>query len=136
MSTKSANNAFAMANINKIILVGHCGFDGGNIARVAQQAAPQAEVSSADSAQDLEGVGPESLLLVNRVLDGGYGTSSGVELIQKLSTRDNPPATMLVSNFPDAQADAEKAGALPGYGKNDLATDAATSKIKAALNGG
>lgn len=124
-----------MANIKQIILVGHCGFDGGNIANTAKQAAPDAKVTSADSAQALDSAGPDALLLVNRVLDSGFGTNSGVELIRKLSSRDNAPAMMLVSNFSDAQAEAEEAGALPGFGKSDLGSDTAAQRIKAAVNG-
>ena len=75
-----------------------------------------------------------TLVLVNRQLD--IDSSSGVDLILKL--RANPAGQavkfMLVSNFDWAQAEAVKAGALPGFGKDDLATGKAGEVLGQVLS--
>jgi hypothetical protein len=40
---------------------------------------------------------------------------------------------MLVSNYPDAQAAAEKAGALPGFGKRDIGSPRVKELLRDAL---
>jgi hypothetical protein len=75
----------------------------------------------ADDADDLEAeLSRASVLLVNRVLDGDFGTSSGIELIARLAKAENRPAMLLISNYPEAQQQAIAAGALPGFGKAEL----------------
>jgi CheY-like chemotaxis protein len=60
------------------------------------------------------------LVLVNRVFDANG--DSGLKFIKLLkatpATKDIP--VMLISNYADAQADAEAAGALPGFGKKQI----------------
>ena len=41
---------------------------------------------------------------------------------------------LLVSNFEDAQAQAEAAGAMPGFGKSDLYHDDTTQRLKDAAS--
>ncbi|MEO0716799.1 MAG: hypothetical protein AAFY58_07400, partial [Planctomycetota bacterium] len=72
-------------------------------------------------------------LLINRVLDGSFKTESGIELIRALATLDTAPSLMLISNFADAQAEAESAGATKGFGKSELNTDPARSALRAAV---
>jgi len=57
----------------------------------------------------------DALLLVNRILEGRFDCSSGIELIE--SMKNSAGVKMLISNLPDAQAEAEKAGAVKGFGK-------------------
>ncbi len=63
---------------------------------------------------------PEDLLLVNRELDGRFDTQSGIDLISQVAKQSDPPVTMLISNFQDAQSQAVTAGAKPGFGKSQL----------------
>ena len=120
--------------IGKVVLVGHCGFDQGSIGRAVVKALPGVAVESVYDTADLDRhAGPEALLLVNRVLDGRFGTGSGVDLIAELSRRDNPPKMMLISNYPDAQAKAVEAGALPGFGKNALRDPQTAQKLQAVV---
>ncbi len=115
----------------RIVLVGHCGPDAWALKTAVERAAPGAEVTNVQSSTDLGSLLEEAdLLLVNRVLDGDFGTGNGVELIGNLNTN---VATMLVSNFTDAQAAAEAAGAKPGFGKSDLYAEETTARIQAAL---
>jgi two-component system chemotaxis response regulator CheY len=60
------------------------------------------------------------LVLVNRKLDLDY--SDGLEIIRRLKAEPALRAVpvMLVSNYPEAQAEAVAAGAEPGFGKAQL----------------
>lgn len=119
--------------IQQVVLVGHCGFDSGAIARAVAAALPGVPITSADDSTTLARVArPDALLLINRVLDYGFNTSNGVDLIRALREQADAPRCVLISNYPDAQQAAEDAGALPGFGKNDLGRAAATQRLKAA----
>ena len=122
--------------VTHVLLIGHCGFDGASIRRVAEKALPDAKIVVVGSSRDLETYGnPSALWLVNRQLGGGFGTPSGVELIRQHAGQDEPPLMMLVSNFEDAQAEAEAAGALPGFGKSALGSPATLEAIRRAAAG-
>ncbi|MEM9347483.1 MAG: hypothetical protein AAGB26_12775 [Planctomycetota bacterium] len=126
--------------IQRIALVGHCGFDSGSLSRFAEDVAPGAEVVRVNDQQSLDRVADSmTLLLVNRVLDGRFDAGrSGIDLIEAIAGHDNAGPTMLISNYEDAQAQAESAGALPGFGKSeigDLATRQRVSEAIAAYTG-
>jgi len=119
----------------RILLVGHCGPDSSYLRMAVRSASAEAIVSLANDDTQLSraiatGV---DLLLVNRSLDGHFADGGGVELIKSLRAGDANLKMMLVSNLPDAQAAARAAGALPGFGKNDLGRPAAVAAIKGAL---
>ncbi|HUB25496.1 MAG TPA: hypothetical protein VL992_08690 [Tepidisphaeraceae bacterium] len=119
----------------KVLLVGHCGPDSSYLRAAIRAAAPDAVVQSTCDAAEFErhlaaGI---DLLLVNRVLDGDFFQASGVELIRSLHGLHPGLKTMLVSNLPDAQAQARAAGAIPGFGKSDLGKPAVVAALKEAL---
>ncbi|MEO0512833.1 MAG: hypothetical protein AAF108_08065 [Planctomycetota bacterium] len=117
-------------------LVGHCGPDSFMLKNALERALPGATVSMVNEESVLQdAMGGSSLLLVNRVLDGAFPTESGVELIRTLAAADKAPPAMLISNFADAQEEAESAGAVPGFGKNDTGSPEAAEKIVAAVGG-
>ncbi len=119
----------------RILDVGQCGFDHGSIARHLKRAY-EAEVTAADSTgQALASLraGEFDLVLVNRVFDGD-GTP-GVDLIRAIKA---DPAlaslpVMLVSNYPQAQAEAQQLGALPGFGKDDIRSGRTVPALEAAI---
>jgi two-component system, chemotaxis family, chemotaxis protein CheY len=119
----------------KVLSVGQCGPDHGSISWSLRNE-HGAEVSSADTpseALELLRSGTYQLVLVNRVFDADG--SSGLELIRAIKT---DPAlsgvpVMLVSNFPDAQREAEAIGALPGFGKAQITASATRERLKAVL---
>jgi len=123
--------------IHKVVLVGHCGADQFMLQRAVSQAL--GDVVSVTSVNDWDtlvaGGGPGSLMLVNRVLDGRFGTGSGVELIGRLCGQPDPPVTVLVSNFEDAQEQAVGVGALRGFGKSDLNTPTVAGLLKQMVFG-
>ncbi|MEM1028335.1 MAG: hypothetical protein AAGJ38_09655 [Planctomycetota bacterium] len=114
-----------------VALVGHCGFDGSSLTRLAKSALPDAEIVAVNHQKDLDTVAHgQALLLINRVLDGRFDAESSVSMIEQLAERDDAPAMMLISNYPDAQAQAEAAGALPGFGKSDLGRAEITERLR------
>lgn len=122
----------------RVVLVGHCGADGRMLCAAVRRAAPEAVVVHADDQASLDAEIPRaSLLLINRVLGSEYAHEVGVDLIREIASLDvaPKPVTMLVSNYEDAQAAAERAGAKPGFGKQDLNTPKVADRLRAALNG-
>lgn len=120
----------------KIALVGHCGPDSSYLRIAASKVSKQVAVTSVASNHELDDLLSEgvTLLLLNRQLDGDFAEEEGVELIRRL--RDSHPnvRTMLVSNYPDAQAAAVAAGALPGFGKRELGSPRITEMLREALD--
>lgn len=117
----------------RVVLVGHCGPDSSYLTMAVRSALKDAQVTAADSEAELEGElsAGANLLLLNRVLDYGFATNSGVELLQILKQKHPNLKAMLVSNYADAQEAAVKAGALPGFGKRDIGS----AKVKEMLQG-
>jgi two-component system, chemotaxis family, chemotaxis protein CheY len=118
----------------KVLLVGHCGADGSYLRSAVRAAAGEAAVMAADDEDSLNAAlgGGVDLILLNRVL-GGFEPSGGVEQIQRLRLSNPDVKLMLVSNYPEAQAAAIAAGALPGFGKRDIGKPAAVTALKNAL---
>lgn len=121
--------------IKNVALVGHCGFDSGPLSRLAQQLAPHAKVVRVNDQKTLDTIsGQDALLLVNRVLDGRFDVGgSGIELITTYAQLNNAPAMMLVSNYADAQQQAQDAGALPGLGKSQIGDPATLQRLTEAI---
>ena len=99
------------------------------------KAAPDHAVEVVNTEQDLDAVlARASLLLVNRVLDGRFPSESGIELIERLNARErNTPPMILVSNLDDAQAQAARAGAMPGFGKSELYAPETIERVREAI---
>lgn len=121
--------------MNRIALVGHCGPDTSYLMMAARRAAPEAQVVRVNREADLtafleSGAG---LLLVNRVLDGDFPDDGGADLIARVRAAHPGVRGMLVSNYPDAQAEAERAGALPGFGKRDIGSPMVLDRIRAGI---
>ena len=119
--------------IKRVILVGHCGADTSSLYRIVGDAAPGVTVTASHDPASLATAGPDSLLLVNRMLEGAFSEDTGVELIKAIASRPTPPKLMLISNYADAQAAAVKNGAMPGFGKSEMWDASVKEKIKAAL---
>ncbi len=121
----------------KVLSVGQCGPDHGTISRTLRKELG-AEVHSADhpaEALDALRAGSYQLVLVNRVFDADG--SSGLELIRAIKADPalSSVPVMLVSNYPEAQSEAEALGALPGFGKARITSSATMAGLKAVLSG-
>jgi hypothetical protein len=124
------------ASAKRIVLVGHCGPDSYSLRSAVSRMVPGAAVVFANDERALAGELPTAdLLLVNRLLDGEYSAATGVDLIRAVGAAGGSkrPAMMLVSNLPEAQAEAQAAGAAPGFGKRDAYSEEAGQRVRAAL---
>lgn len=121
--------------ISRVALVGHCGFDSGSLSSFAVEVVPGAEVVRVNDQAALdEVIDPQTLLLVNRVLDGHFDIGgSGIELIRHIAAQDGAVPTMLVSNYEESQREAEAAGALPGFGKSQVGDASTRQRIAEAI---
>ncbi len=115
------------------VLVGHCWADRLGLKSAVKRAVPGARVEKANDMRALRAhLDRHAVLLVNRVLDGGFETGSGVDLIRHLAATGDAPAAVLISDHADAQVDAEVAGALPGFGKSQLRDETALDRLRRA----
>ncbi|MCC5827844.1 MAG: hypothetical protein JJU36_00220 [Phycisphaeraceae bacterium] len=126
-----------MREIQRIVLVGHCGADTFALRRALEPLEREGvAIDSASDDADLEPVtDARALWLVNRVLDGDFGAGDGLSLIRRAASMPDPPKLMLVSNFADAQTEAEQLGALPGFGKQRLGDAKLVDDIRHAIGG-
>ncbi len=119
----------------QVLNVGQCGPDHASISRMLK--------SHFDVAVDLaetheEAViklqnGAYDLVLLNRVFDA-TGTE-GMLTLQAIKAQQSMAGVpvMLVSNYQDAQQKAVAEGALPGFGKSQLADPLTTDRLQAIL---
>lgn len=119
----------------KVVLVGHCGPDSSYLRMAVGRAGKTISVLMADDQEELKAVLDSSpdLLLLNRELPYGFDETLGVDVIRSLRVKYPNVPMMLVSNYPDAQADAVKAGALPGFGKREIGSPRVQQVIRDAL---
>jgi hypothetical protein len=122
--------------LKKVVLVGHCGPDSSYLRIAVSKAGRDVKVLSADDAEELKRLLDDGvdLLLLNRQLDFGFDEHEGIALIRGIRMKYPSVKTMLVSNYPEAQEAAVKAGALPGFGKRDVSTPRVPALIRSALD--
>lgn len=120
-----------------VILVGHCGPDTSYLRMAVQKALPESPIRSAHDSSSLSrelaaipGEAPQPILLINRVLEPGFDTDSGVDLIADIYRKRPLAKLLLVSNYPDAQEAAVKNGARPGFGKRDIGSPKLTTLLQ------
>lgn len=123
----------------QVLLIGHCGPDTSYLRMAIKKALPDSPIHAAHDDLSLEkfissipGDHPQPVLLINRVLEPGFETDSGVELIAHLHRKYPQSKLLLVSNYDDAQAAAVKNGALKGFGKRDIGSPALTALLQEA----
>src|SRR5687768_17534995 len=106
----------------RVLSVGQCGLDHGNISQVLQQhfGAEVVPAATTDEATKLLAEDAFDLVLVNRVFD--LNGADGVKFIRQSQalTKDKAVPIMLVSNYQEYQDQAVAAGAVPGFGKAAL----------------
>jgi CheY-like chemotaxis protein len=122
----------------RVLNVGQCAADNWNISRTLEREFGVEVVPVSTATEALTMLRQESfaLLLVNRILD--WDGSSGLDLIRKVKVDDKLAAVpiMLVSNYADAQQQAEKAGAAPGFGKAGLGAPEMLERLRPFLSDG
>ncbi len=117
----------------KIVLVGHCDPDSFMLRSVIEKAIPGATVvrANSDAALKKEAAGA-ALLLINRVLDGEFADDAGFSVVRTYA--GGPTRAMLISNFPEALAEAEALGAVPGFGKRTAGSEEAANRLRKAVS--
>ena len=118
--------------MKKILDVGQCDFDHGNITRALTKNF-EVEVhraSTHEQAVELAGKTSFDLILVNRLLDANG--NSGMDVVESLKSNPdtNSMPVMIVSNFEDAQEKAVAAGAVRGFGKTALTASETIELLK------
>ncbi|MDB5351533.1 MAG: hypothetical protein JWN86_2780 [Planctomycetota bacterium] len=107
----------------RILSVGQCGFDHSQISSQLGRALTAEVVAAGTHEEAIAAIRSSTfdLVLVNRI--GDRDGASGLDLIRALRTDPSTSTldVMLVSNYPQAQAEAVALGALPGFGKSELA---------------
>ena len=116
----------------RVLSVGQCGIDDGKISRFLRGrfAAEVVSVDTCSEALESLGAGAFHLILVNRILDADGSGGTDVIRAIKSDPRFAPIATMLVSNYPDAQAEAIALGALRGFGKANISSPSTIVSIQ------
>jgi response regulator RpfG family c-di-GMP phosphodiesterase len=119
----------------RVIDVGNCGPDHAAIRRLIEGNF-DAQVAAADdlkSALTVLDKSPADLVLVNRKLDLDY--SDGMAIIRHLKSdaRWSSIPVMLITNYPEYQAEAIAAGALSGFGKQELRASETLEKLRKIL---
>ena len=119
----------------RIALIGHCGPDSSYLRMAVSRAVRDAKVVAADDTAELNQVLKEGvdLLLFNRVLDYGFDQTEGTAVIRQIRAEHPDVKMMLVSNYPEAQAEAVAAGALPGFGKREIGSARVTDLLRGAV---
>ncbi len=76
---------------------------------------------------------PAALVLVNRKLDLDY--SDGMAIVRHLKSSEQWSAVpvMLISNYAEYQQEAVAAGCEPGFGKQELRSEATLEKLRRFL---
>ncbi|MEI8194829.1 MAG: hypothetical protein WCI73_02855 [Phycisphaerae bacterium] len=113
----------------RILSVGQCGSDDSRLARLLGELGLRLErAPDAATATELLNTGHYALVLVNRIFDADG--SSGLALIAQLGAT---VPVMLISDYPEAQAQAVAAGALAGFGKSQLQDPRTREKLRKAV---
>jgi two-component system chemotaxis response regulator CheY len=122
---------------SRVLSVGQCNLDHGNISQALRHgfAAEVVPAASADQALSLLRRDIFDLVLVNRIFDADG--DSGLDLIRaiKADAQLRQVPVMLVSNFADSQEQAVAAGAEPGFGKSALGAAETAARLKPHLQG-
>ena len=122
-------------NPPKVLNVGQCDLDHGNISRMLSEdfSAVVDQAATCEQACCAVRDGDYDLVLVNRVLDAD-GTS-GLDLIQRLRSDEHTGGARvaLVSNFAEAQEQAVALGAERGFGKDALTSPATRERLASLL---
>lgn len=119
----------------RVLDVGQCDMDHANISRMLKESfgAIVDRAKSIEQVMYMTGFYDYDLVLVNRIFDADG--AEGLDLIRQMKAAENLRETpvMLVSNFEEAQAEAQQAGAIKGFGKNAIGTPETIECITAQL---
>jgi two-component system chemotaxis response regulator CheY len=121
----------------RVLSVGQCGVDHAGISRMLRERFHVTVVPADTVLEALTELKRQTyeLVLANRIFDRG---GSGLDLISAIKSDEamSPVPVMLVSDLPEAQQQAERLGALPGFGKSALRRPETADRLAAILGVG
>ena len=119
----------------RVLDVGQCNPDHSAIRRLLERSFQAQVVRTHELLDTLQALREQAydLILINRKLDIDY--SDGMEILRELKAdaKLSQIPVMLVTNFPEYQAAAVEAGAVPGFGKDELNQPQTAEKLKKYL---
>lgn len=119
----------------RVLSVGQCVPDQAALDRYLKSAFSVQVTTAETAAETLHLLQQQSfdLILVNRKLDIDY--SDGLDIIRAMKAepewRELP--VMLITNYPEHQANAVAIGAEPGFGKQELGLSSTTARLQPFL---
>ncbi|PQO44868.1 response regulator [Blastopirellula marina] len=119
----------------QVLAVGNCSYDQSSLKALIERSFDAKLLAAHGPADTLKMLREQTfaLVIINRKLDRDH--SDGIELMQTIKEdeqlKDVP--VMLLSNYEDAQAAAEEAGAVPGFGKLALGKETTLKKLEPFL---
>ncbi|HMO25331.1 MAG TPA: hypothetical protein PKB10_03610 [Tepidisphaeraceae bacterium] len=120
--------------MKRVVLIGHCGFDSVGLKNAVLRVWPDAQVIGVRYDAELKTAIEQGadLLLINRTLSG-FSAADGIGLIRQVKQTYPQTRCMLISNYDDAQQAAVAAGAVRGFGKNDLGSRTVDDLLRSAM---
>jgi DNA-binding NtrC family response regulator len=119
----------------RLLDVGSCGPDYAALMRVVQSRFDAIIVQAHSIASAIAALEQDrfDLVTINRLMDADG--SPGLDIVQAIKSNERFAATpvMLITNFADYQTRAVDAGAVPGFGKNELHSDATIERLRPYL---
>jgi len=119
----------------RVLSVGQCVPDQWAIERFLNRHFDVEVVTAQDARETSQRLAEDrfDLVLVNRNLDLDY--SDGIEIIRQLKANSvtSEVPVMLITNFPEHDRAAVKAGAVPGFGKAEVENPATAERLRPYL---
>ena len=120
----------------RVLDVGNCSLDHGSIVSLIEGNFDAEVVQAHDASEAIKQLNQSEfdLVLINRVFDRNGG--SGLDLIRGIAADSKRQATpvMLITNYAKYQDAAVELGAVRGFGKSELHTNATLDKLKLHLS--
>jgi len=121
--------------MKRVLDVGQCRPDHGAIRQLLEKQFGAEVVQAHDARETLDKLRGAAfdLVLINRKLDADY--TDGLDILKQIKSDPVLAATpvMLVTNYPEYQAEAIAAGAEPGFGKSEYGKPETRERLKKIL---
>jgi len=119
----------------RVLSVGQCGPDHGALSRFLNSVFDVTIETATTATETFERLRqqPYDLVLINRKLD--YDYSDGEEILRGMQADAQLKSlpVMLISNYPEAQANAVELGAVYGFGKDELGRSDVVTRLQPYL---
>ncbi|MEW4455292.1 response regulator [Bremerella sp. JC817] len=115
----------------QVLDVGSCGYDHGSLRNLIERNFDAKVLQSHGPKDTLRMLREQTfaLVIINRKLDRDHSDGMDILLDIKSDEKLQDIPVMMLSNYEDAQAAAEEAGAVPGFGKRDLGKETTLNKL-------